>query len=203
VRSTLFVLAALALLGAGRTARADSLSEAEMRRLLRGETVERAQSLERGDRRYVGGLAYVVVDTALDGLSPILSNVDDWRRILPSARSARRVGELGGDTLVEMTHGSALLQAKYTMRVHREDHEVRFWMDPRRFHDIEDAWGFLRAEPMADGRTLVVYGILIDMGPGLLRDLFEGTVRRLALSVPARVRAFAEGRSGVARTAHP
>jgi hypothetical protein len=192
-----FVAFAL-LLAAGGTARADTLSAAEMGRLLRGETVERAQSLDRGERHYVGGLAYTIVDSAPEGLAPILSNIEDWRRILPSARSAKRVGELDGDTLVEMTHGSALVQAKYTMRVHREDREVKFWMDPRRFHDIEDAWGFLRAEPLADGRTLVVYGVLIDMGPGLLRDLFEGTVRRLALSVPDRVRAFARERSALA-----
>lgn len=191
MRSIVVVIAALACtLGAEIPAKADGLTQGEMRRLLRGESVERAQSLSRGNRRYVGGLSYLIVDARVDGLAPILSNVDTWRRILPSTRSARRVGEMGGDTLVEVTHGSALVQATYTMRVHRDDHEVRFWMAPQRRHDIEDAWGFLRAEPLADGRTLVVYGIMIDMGPGVLRDLFEGTVRDLALSVPERVRAF-------------
>jgi hypothetical protein len=61
-------------------------------------------------------------------------------------------------------------------------------MDPARAHDIEDVWGFFRAEPMGDGRTLVTYGILIDMGDGILRDMFEGRVRELALEVPDRVR---------------
>ena len=203
VRTISLVLAALAVLLVGsRAAQASGLSQAEMGRLLRGETVKRPQSLEVSGRRYVGGLAYVIVDADPNGLTPLLSNVDDWPHILPSARSARRVGELGGDTLVEMTHGSALVQAKYTMRVHRGTREVTFWMDPRHSHDIEDAWGFLRAEPLSGERTLVVYGVLIDMGPGLLRDLFEGTVRRLALSVPDRVRAFAEERDRVAQATY-
>ena len=70
---------------------------------------------------------------------------------------------MGQDVLLEVSQGSALLHATYTMRVHREEHEVRFWMDPRRAHDIEDAWGFLRTEALPDGRTLLTYGVLIDM----------------------------------------
>jgi hypothetical protein len=196
VRLTALVLAAIALvLGLESMARADSLSPSETRRLLRGDAVERVQSLSRGSRRYVGGTAYVLVDASVEGLRRVLANVDAWRAILPSTRSTSRVGETGGDTLVEVTQGSALVHETYTLRVHRSDDEVRFWMDPSRAHDIEDAWGFLRAEPTADGRTLVSYGILIDMGPGLLRDLFEGTVRHMALSVPGRVRAYVERRS--------
>jgi hypothetical protein len=113
---------------------------------------------------------------------------DAWRRILPKARSSRRVGMAGTDALVEMTHGNALVHATYTMRVRHDGHGVRFWMDTRRPHDIEDAWGFLHAMPRADGRTLVTYGVLIDMGPGLLRDMFEDRVRDAALSVPDRIR---------------
>ena len=64
---------------------------------------------------------------------------------------------------------------------------LRFWLDRGRPHDIEDAWGFLRASPMADGRTLLTWGILVDMGPPL-RDLFEGRVQAPALTVPERVK---------------
>jgi hypothetical protein len=181
----------------GPTARGDGLSSAENSRLLRGETVVRFQSLARGAQRYVGGLAYAIVDAPVDDLAPLLDDVNAWKRILPKTRSARRVGEVGGDALVAMTHGTAFVEASYTMRVHREDNAMRFWMDRRRSHDIEDAWGFLRAEPTADGRTLITYGVLIDIGPGLFRDLFEDSVRRLALSVPDRVRGFVRERKGV------
>jgi hypothetical protein len=186
-------------------ARADGLTRGETDRLLRGETVARAQELRRGSRRYVGGVTYTIIDADPDEVCSLLDDVGSWRRFLPRTRDARRGGTVGRDTLVEVTHGSALVTVAYTLRVHREDavvrmpgtgadaHEtvVRFWVDRSRPHDIEDAWGFFRAEPMPDGRTLVTYGVLIDMGEGLLRDLFEDRVRRLALEVPGRVRDLA------------
>jgi hypothetical protein len=98
------------------------------------------------------------------------------------------VGTVGDDSLIEVTHGNAILQVTYTMRVHREARSARFRLEPRRRHDIEDVWGFLRAEPLADGRTILTYGVLVDMGPGLLRDLFENRVGATALTVPERMR---------------
>jgi len=193
------VLAAVVL--AATAAKADGLSTAERDKLVRGETVVRTQSLRRGDRRYVGGVAYGIVDVPADDLARLLANVDTWRRILPKTRSVRRVGASGDDALVELTQGTALLQATYTMHVRRVGRVVRFWMDPRRPHDIEDAWGFMRSEPTADGRTLVTYGVLIDMGDGLLRDLFEERVRELALSVPDRVRDLVLERNAAGRSA--
>jgi hypothetical protein len=200
VSRLLLPLTALAvLLFATSAVPAGGLTARETQQLLRGETVVRTQLLRRGDRRYVGGVTYSVVDTDADELAQLLGDVDAWRRILPKTRSARRLGTAGNDALVELTHGSALVQATYTMRVRREGRVVRFWMDPGRRHDIEDAWGFVRAEPMTDGRALVTYGVLIDIGPGLLRDLFEDTVRELALSVPDRVRGLVLERSARGR----
>ncbi len=172
----------------GRVARADGLSADETRRLVRGETVVRTQALRHADERYVGGVAYAILDDSAEDVADLVADVGAWTRILPKTRSARRVGVSGNDTLVEMTNGTGLVQATYTMRVRREGQLVRFWMDLTRHHDIEDVWGFVRAEPMADGRTLVAYGILVDMGSGILRDLFEDRVRTLALSVPDQLR---------------
>ncbi len=184
-----FALAAcIGVLSAESGARADGLTPAEADRLARAETVVRNESIERNGRRYVGGVAYAILDTSPADLEALLVNDEAWQRILPKARSACRVGTEAGDALVEMTHGTPLLHATYTIRVRHEAHNVRFWLDPRRPHDIEDAWGFLRAVPRPDGRTLVTYGVLIDMGPGLLRDMFEERVRVAALTVPDRVR---------------
>ena len=53
---------------------------------------------------------------------------------------------------------------------------VKFWMDRSRHHDVDDAWGFLRVEPMPGGRSLVSYGVLIaciaGFGVSLLGRLF-------------------------------
>jgi hypothetical protein len=196
--------AALVVAGgvAGPIARADDgLSVAETERLLRGATIVRPARLERGGRRYVGGVSYAVVDAEVDQVAGLLDDVGIWRRILPKVRGAQVVGAAGDDQLVEVTHGTALVQACYTMRVHRDGRAVRFWMDPGRRHDIEDAWGFLRLEPIEGGQTVVTYGVLVDMGPGLLRDIFEDRVRDLALSVPDRVRGIVVAHNAAGRRA--
>jgi hypothetical protein len=173
---------------ASAPAKGEGLSRADAERLESGATVTRTQTLERGERHYVGGVTYTVIDAQPGDLERLLGDVKDWQRFLPKTREAHRVGTVGGDPLVEVTHGSSLFQVSYTMRVHRDGNVLQFWMDPSRPHGIEDAWGFFRTQPIHRDRTLVTYGILIDMGPGVLRNLFESRVRELALTVPQRVR---------------
>jgi hypothetical protein len=192
-------LAALALWSGN--ARADGLSAAELAKLGRGRTVARTQTLELGEQRYVGGVTYTVVDAGPDDVASLLDDARNWRRFLPRTRGAERVGTVGPDFLVELTHGSAIVNVAYTLRVHRQGNVVRFWMDLSRPHDIEDAWGFFRAEAMPAGRTLLTYGILIDMGAGLLRDMFEKRVQELALEVPDGIREAALQRSARGRRA--
>ncbi len=181
-------LAATAVLLACSAAHADGLTSEESFRLMRGEAVSRRQQLDQAGKHYVGGVTYEIVDADSAELTRLLADVSSWRRFLPKARDAVRVGEEAGDALVAITHGSSLIQVAYTLRVHRDGDLVRFWLDRGRPHDIDDAWGYMRATPMPHGRTLLTWAILVDMGPGLLRDLFEDKVQAQALRVPDRVR---------------
>jgi hypothetical protein len=196
-------LAASLCSGAG--ARADGLTSVETARLMHGSPVVRTAEVQRWGRRYVGGMSYAVVDARAREVSALIDDVATWQKILPKTRSARVVGFAGDDPLISVTHGTALVQATYTIRVHREGSVVRFWLDSSRPHDIEDIWGFMRVEPVpsqADGadqgQALVSYGVMVDMGPGLLRDLFESHVRDLALTVPGRVRGLVSDRAAAA-----
>jgi hypothetical protein len=169
-------------------ARADGLSTPEVDRLVHGNSVVRPQNLDRGGRHYVGGVSYAIVDADPDVVARLFDSPDAWQRVLPHTRSAQYAGRNGDDRLIEVTHGNALIQVSYTMRVHRDARTARFHLEPGRPHDIEDAWGFLRAQPFGSGRTLLTYGLLLDIGPGMLRDLFEERVRATALTVPERIR---------------
>jgi hypothetical protein len=185
-------------------ARADGLTSGETARLFQGGAVVRTTQVERWGRRYVGGMSYAVVDARAGDVSALVDDVGTWQKILPRTRSARVIGFAGDDPLVSVTHGTAFVQATYTIRVHREGSVVRFWLDTTHHHDIEDIWGFLRIEPVASrghgddteqGQALVSYGIMVDMGPGLMRDLFENRVRDLALTVPGRVQGLMSDRA--------
>jgi hypothetical protein len=84
------------------------------------------------------------------------------------------------------------MEAQYTVRVRRSSHEARFWLDPTRPHGIDDAWGFFRYEPFVtpsgEEHVLLTYGVLVDVGPGIVRELFESRLRTALLSVPQLVR---------------
>lgn len=195
---------ALALLGGASVARAEGLSEGDTARLDRGETVIREQTLELGDRRYVGGLTYTVVDASIGELASVFEDVDAYRKVLPRTKRARLLAQRGGDRFIEVVQGTALVETSYTVRVRAESpgsdrtsegvREVRFWLEPSLPHGIEDAWGFFRMQPFIGPngvpRVLLTYGVLVDMGPGIVRDLFEERVRGALLRVPDLVRRY-------------
>jgi len=202
----LAVLGVLALVALPQMARADALSEQESIRLARGETVIREHTWQPGrTARFVGGVTYTVVDAAPGEIGAMFDDVDAYRRVLPRTKRARFVSvETNGDRLVELVQGTSLVEATYTLRVRQESRtgsrrEVRFWLEPNRPHEIDDAWGFFRMEPFTgssgEQRVLLTYAILVDIGPGLMRELFEERVRAALLSVPQLVRRYvAEGR---------
>ena len=201
MRPSAFVCAALIALGLlarEPAARADTLTGAEGQRLDRGETVVREYTWEPGtSARYIGGVTYTVVNASGAEVSAVLEDVSSYRRVLPRTKRVRLLGvEPNGDRLVELVQGTALMDAEYAIRVRHYParHEVRFWLEHSRPHEIDDAWGYFRVEPFAgpsgEQRTLLTYAILVDVGPGIVRDLFEERVRTVLLSVPQLVRRY-------------
>jgi hypothetical protein len=149
----------------------------------------------------LGGVTYTVVEASVPELTDLLSDMSAYVEVLPHARDARLVGTLGADRLVEIRQGTSFVEAAYTLRMRPDDDKrrVRFWLDRSRHHDIEDAWGYFRVDPLppsADGspRVLLAYGILVDLGPGLMRDFFESRIQASMLTVPERLRLYAQAR---------
>jgi hypothetical protein len=187
------VVAAVALgacLTSGGSAHADTLTPAENERLARGETVARPVTIDNDDRRYVGGITYAVVRASVSELQALFEDVSSYANVLPRTKRASLVAEEGLDQLVELRQGNALIDAKYTLRVRHEAwrRDVRFWLDARRPHDIRDAWGYFHVDPLPDDaegpRSLLTYAVLVDVGPGIVRELFEERLRAVLLSTP-------------------
>jgi hypothetical protein len=203
------LLVAAALLSANG-AQAQAFTPVESAEFARGEIVQRPQALRLRSGRYVGGFVYAILNTSPDELSSLLENVATYRRILPYTKDVRFIGRHRvGDSLVWLRQGNALLDASYTVGVHAGlaqragQRLVRFRVDPSLPHGIHDASGFFEFEPLAntpsgEPRVLVTYGIWVDIGSGIVRDLFEGRIQRIALTVPQRLRDYVAER---ARTA--
>jgi len=176
------------------------LTPNEIAALDSGRPVVREETVERAGHRYIGGVGYVVIDALPTEVAAALDDVRAYKQILPSTRSVRWIGMTrSGDTLVELEQGNALAHGKYTIRVKREravDDDAstfRFSIDPRFSHDIPDANGFFHLEARGD-RTLLTYLVMVDLGDGIFQRLFEGRVRRAALSAPALVKNYVEAR---------
>jgi hypothetical protein len=189
---------AWALLGSPLVAMASDSFDDDQARLAQGQTVSYPQTLMRRGRRYIGGVTYTVVDASIGELTGLFNEASAYRQVLPHTRDARFVGQEGPDRLVEILQGNSLVQAVYTLRMHDQDspRSVRFWLDRSRPHGIADAWGFFRVAPLADSadgspRVLLTYGVLVDLGPGFMRDFFESRIQAGLLSVPERLRSYA------------
>jgi hypothetical protein len=76
---------------------------------------------------------------------------------------------------------------------------VRFWLDPSEPHSVDDVWGFFRATRYDDQRSLVSVGALVDLGPGVIRMLFEQRIQRSILRMPNRIRDTVERNFGAGR----
>jgi len=184
------------VLVAGRPAVA---SEDEGAKLASGRPVVREENVEREGHRYVGGVSYILIDAPLDQVVAALQDVGAYSQILPQTRSVRWVGlSRKGDALVEIEQGNAIAHGKYTVRVRRERgsdegsaETIRFWIDRRYSHDLDDASGFFHVETRGKG-TLLTYVVLVDLGHGIVSHFFESRVRRAALSTPVLVKHYVE-----------
>lgn len=173
--------------------RAEPLTAEETTRLASGQVVARNVDAELHGGQYVGGVSYALIDAPPVRVLAALLDPAAYLHILPLAQETREVGWVDGDRLYYFRHGSSLGSGGYTCRVHPEPGgTVRFWMDPSQPHDIDDAWGYFRVDDAGDGRTLLTVGMLVDLGFGFARLLFEERIRNRLLTTPGLVKRYVE-----------
>jgi carbon monoxide dehydrogenase subunit G len=200
---------ALAVIAASSLASAagSELTEAEMADLDSGRMVSRPDDVERNGRRYIGGVSYIMIDAPTEQVLGVLDDVRTYRDILPRTRSVRWLGiARDGDTIIELEQGNAVAHGKYAVRIHRNRAErnppsaiIRFWLDPRFSHDIADASGFFHVEAVGE-KTRLTYLVMVDLGAGVFGQMFEGRIRRAALSTPLLVKKYVESQKPSPRT---
>ena len=168
------------------------LSRSERVDLVAGANVARAVEFRRGGARYVGGVSYQKVQARPERVLSALSSVTALTEVLPRTKAAELVAQHNGVSHVRLTQGNGVVDATYTVRLVRRGHEVRFWLDPDRPHDIDDVWGYFRVQPFGDGASLVTVAVALDLGPGLARLLFERRIQSVILGTPRKIRDFIE-----------
>jgi hypothetical protein len=171
------------------------LSAAELQRLGEGELVERRLFREQGELRLMGGTSWQVIDAVPEVVWQALLDTPYYDRMLPQVAEARVITDAGRNRTLFVRHGRGLLQTSYYLDV-QLDHQRRdmsFRVDTSRPHGIRAAWGFYAVRSYAEGKTLLVYGVMADIGDGLGTMLLRGSVHEWMMKVPWMVKRFVEG----------
>jgi hypothetical protein len=173
-----------------------ALTRDERTALMSGDVVSRPLSFERHGGRYVGGISYQLMRAVPDEVLAAVLDVSALPELLPRTRRATLIETSTLGSRIELVQGNSVADATYTVLLAPSaPGEVRFWLDQTRPHGISDVWGYFRARPFGDGKTLVTVAVALDVGPGLVRMLFEDRIQRLVLETPRHIRDYVEPRA--------
>ncbi len=178
-------------------------SPQDLARIARGECVSYvAEEAVLGRPRMVL-LAYQRLRASRAMLAQAMTDPSAYLNVLPRTHDAYVAKRRGDTTWIGLAQGNALIQLRYVMQVQpSEDRSLyRFWIDERYPHDLDDAWGFMRLEPMpasrgireeAVGDYLVAYGLVFDLGGGILQSMFSQRILAVLRTIPERLRRYVE-----------
>lgn len=169
----------------------------EWKRLDAGQLVLRPTTRVQGELRLMGGSSWQVIDATPEMVWRALLDTPRYHRMMPQVLEARLVRARDNQRTVYLRQGAeGLLEAKYYLRVnvHEERRDITFAVDDKMPHDgLRAAWGFYTVRPYRDGKTLLAYGVMADIGAGMVAGLMRRNVHDWMLRTPWMVKRFVEG----------
>jgi len=181
-----------------QSAQGEVFTAEEQRLLANGRLVRRRATRRRGQLRLIGGSAFQVVNRSVDDTWQVLCDEGSYTSWLPQTDDARTVWHRPGERVMRFRHSVGLVTAQYHLRLtyDHEHHDLAFRLDPQRPNDLRAAWGFFRVQPYEDDadRSLVSYGVMADVGGGVIGGMFRDQIHESLLLVPASIRRYAHQR---------
>jgi hypothetical protein len=120
--------------------------------------------------------------------------------MLPATEDARIVAHRPGERTVRLRHAVGFVDASYHLRLTYDHgrHDISFRLDQQRPNDLRAAWGFLNVRPYEDeaGRSLISWGVMADVGGGMIGGMMRGQVHEWMLRVPETIRTYLHGSGG-------
>jgi len=174
--------------------KAAPLSVGERARLSAGELVVRSKIERRGSLRLVGGTSWQVIDAEPSVVWRAVLDTQHYPRMLPRLERAKVVSKGARQRTVFLEHAAGPISASYFLKVrtYPERWDVTFVLDDTRPHSVRAAWGFYSIRAYGDGKTLLAYGAMVDVGDGVLAAIARNKVQQWTLRVPALIKRFVE-----------
>lgn len=190
-------LGALAWAGLSHAQQQEQFTSEERARLDAGRLVMRSSARTQGQLQMIGGTSWQVVDEPIDVTWRAICDAEQYRHMFPSTSESVVVAHAPGERVVRLRHEYGPVTAQYYLRMQLDEphHDIAFRLDRQRPSDLRAAWGFLSARPYGEGddRTLISWGIMADVGGGMLGGLFRGQIHENMLRVPATIRGYLQG----------
>ena len=191
---THFSLALLLVVGLPAAAHAQGadapFTAAERRALTAGELVRRNISRTEGRHAMYGGTSWMRVRAPIERVWALVEDPATYPRLIPSLATTRVVEERGADRVVHMHHDYAIATTDYyvRMRFDRDRWTMRFELDDSRPHDtLRSGRGFIQLSSYR-GDTIVSWGMLADVGAGVIVQIFGPVLNERLLLPPRCVR---------------
>ena len=179
----------------------------ERAQLAAGEIVTRRLVKQHNGVDMIGGSSWQVIDTAPEVVWRALQDTSHYPNMLPRVTEARVVAQQGHERIVYMLHKVWPLRVSYyvILRSHPQTRDLEFEVDDGRPHDLRSGWGFVRVIGRSDGKTLLAFGILAELGHGIVATVARPLIQFWMLRVPATVKKFLEsgGRNYYLKTKQP
>lgn len=162
----------------------------ERARLIAGELVRRPDSRREGGGRYIGGTSWQRVNAPREAVWQLINDVSQYPRLIPGVDTARVIEERGDERIVYLRHSYSFVHVSYYVRVRAEqdDYTLHFDLDRSRPHDVRDGRGFISLHRYRGDETIVTWGVMADVGTGILTGVFAPVIRDWILRVPWCVR---------------
>ncbi|MFK7987053.1 MAG: SRPBCC family protein [Sandaracinaceae bacterium] len=190
IRTVLGALTALALFTSPVAAQGQQPFSADERaQLLRGEMVRRDVSRSENGASLFGGASWMRVDAPLERVWALITSPSSYPRLIPSLESVRVVERVEGETVMAMHHAFGIGDADYfaRMRVDEPTRTISFELDTERPRDVQSGRGFITLSPFRGG-TIVAWGMLADVGAGMLQRMFGSFLNDWLLKPPRCIR---------------
>jgi hypothetical protein len=176
-----------------------SLTDGELRRLERGRLVARRTSERRGGMLLIGGTSYQVVDLPRENVWRALKDHAGYlRRMLPQTEEVVELRRRDNIRTLRMTHEYGIVSASYAVSFTYDEgaKTIIFRLDETEPHDLRAGWGFIKLRPWGDDgdKTLIAFGMMADVGSGLVSGALRPTLHEWMLKVPWTIKQYLEGR---------
>lgn len=195
----LLPLFALALLASSALAqeRGAPFTAEERASLVAGELVRRPDTRHEGGSRYIGGTSWQRVDAPRDEVWRLINDASNYPDLIPGVDTADVVEDHGVERIIHLRHTYSFVHASYFARVRaeRRTYTLHFDLDRSRPHDIRDGRGFITLDRYGDD-TIVTWGVMADVGSGILTGVFAPVIHDWILRVPWCVRGRVEPGQG-------